>query len=274
VTVEPPIADNSAGGAPELNAAPWPRAVAWLAVAAHFCIADVIGVNSKGSKDDLLAVRDAAVLLAQADLLVVWLALGGSRWLRRVPWSLCGLAGVGLVLYMHNFKRVMGFVLAAYVVHLAVTVAAVGLLRFRGLRIIRDAGGSVAAAGITRQFTVADLFGAALAIAIAVSWVLRMERPLLVDGDGLLELFVVSAPMCGLTLIAALGMRRERLLVMQIVLAALVAALLTAPAHDLDKQLWLPYALHWLLVAATLWVFQMCGFRLVRTTTKPSASDT
>jgi hypothetical protein len=233
-----------------------------LAVAAHFCVADVIGVNSKSSKGDLVVVRDAAVLLAQADLIVVWLVLGGSSWIRRLPWSLCGLTGVGLVLYMHNFSRVMGFVLAAYAAHLTIAAATIGWLRFRGSRIIRNAGNSITAAGLVGQFTIADLFGAALATAIAVSWMLRMEPPGAIDGAGVLQMLLVSAPMVALTLVAVLGMTREHWLVVQMVIAALVAVLLAMPPHVIEKQLGLPYTLHWLLVAFTLWVFQMCGYRL------------
>ncbi|MEX2141469.1 MAG: hypothetical protein WD894_19540 [Pirellulales bacterium] len=267
----PGIALNTATSIEQRQSAYWPPAVAWLAVIAHFCVADVVGVNSRSSKHDFAVVRDAAVLLAQADLIVIWLVLGSSRWIRRFPWSLCGLSGLGLVLYMHNFNDVMGVVLAAYVAHGLTTAAVVGFLRFRGKRIENLARNEPTeeTERSRRQFTILDLFGAALAVAIAVSWVLRMEPPTAVRGDAgvFAMLAVVVAPLSAFTLTAAVGMQCQRWLVIQIIFAAFIAIFLTNTlGHEIGQQLCLSYSVHWFLVAATLWVFQMCGYRLVRTT--------
>jgi hypothetical protein len=247
----------------------WPQSVAWLAVIAHFCVADVIGVGSRSAEYDQSAMRDAAVLLAQADLLVLWLVLGSSRWIRRLPWSLCGLSGVGLVLYMHLFRQVMGVVLAAYAAHVLTTAATVGFVRFRGLRIMNVAIRETAeeTQRSRQQFTILDLFGAALGVAIAVSWVLRMEPPTEARGDVrvLAMLAVAMAPLSVFTLMAAIGLRSQRGLVIQIICAALAAIFGTAVLQsEIPQQLCLLYSVHWFLAAATLWIFQMCGYRLAR----------
>jgi hypothetical protein len=268
----PDIALDSATSIEQRQSVYWPRAVAWLAVIAHFCVADVVGVNSRCSKHDFAVVRDAAVLLAQADLLVVWLLLGSSRWIHRLPWATCGLCGLGLVLYMHNFNDVMGVVLATYVAHGLTTVATVGFLRFRGKRIesLAHNESTEETERSRRQFTILDLFGAALAVAIAVSWLLRMEPPTAARGDAgvLAMLTIVVAPLAVFTVMAAVGMQSQRWLVMQIVFAAFIAIFPTSSLrNEIGQQLCLLYSVHWFLVAATLWVCQMCGYRLVRTTT-------
>jgi hypothetical protein len=243
---------------------PWPRLVAWLAVMAHFCVADVIGVSSRSSDSDLSLLRSAAVLLAQADLLVVWLVLGTSLWVRRLPWSLCGFCGVGLV-FQTVFKGEF-VALGGYLAHVASTAAVVGFLRWRGKRIGYTASPTVEIDLRSRhQFTILDLFGAALGTAIAVSWLLRMESPQSSPRDqgAIVMLTALLLPLAGLTLTAAIGMRRQRWLAAQIVLAALIA--IFAPKDltiDSPRGFCLLYAVHWFLVAATLWIFQRCGYRL------------
>jgi hypothetical protein len=259
-----------AGSLPKCDAQHWPRLVAWLAVVAHVCVADVIGVSSKTLGDPshgASMARDSAVLLAQADLLVVWLVLGGSRWVRRLPWSLCGLAGVGLVIYARNLNEVV--VLGAYVAHALTTVGTVGFLRFRRMRITRHAENEATeeTRRSRRQFTILDLFAAALAIAIAVSWVLRVQpqTSMFDDARVLATLAIGVAPLSAFALLAAIGMRRERWLAVQIVFSASVAIFLTNLVdHQIGKNVLILYSVHWFLVAATLWIFQMCGFRLVR----------
>jgi hypothetical protein len=232
-------------------------------------VADVIGV-SRQPKNELVVIRDASVLLAQADLLVVWLVLGGARWIQRVPWSLCGFAGVGLVFYMHNFREVRSAALFVFVLHALLTALFIAWLRFKRLRIVRIPKATQSIDLVRRrQFTVVDLFVAALAVAIGVSWMLRMQRPqLFLDDAGLSGmLFVVCAPLSLVTLLAVSDLRRDRWLELQIILSALLAIFLTDIVRSgLGKQLSVLYSVHWFVVAATLWIFQMCGYRLVRTT--------
>jgi cytochrome bd-type quinol oxidase subunit 1 len=259
------IASNMTTASVHESSAPWPRAVAWLAVVAHLCVADVIGVSSQASDEHLSVLRKASVLFAQADLIVVWLVLGTSLWVRRVPWSLCGLSGIGLVLYMHVAQG-ESFVLGEYLTHLATTAAALGFLRWRGRRIGYAANRPLEA--IRRhQFAIMDLFGAVLATAIAVSWMLRMEPPQISEAivGMVVSLTALLLPLSGCTLAAALAMGRQRWLVTQIVLAALIAIFVPKDVTQ-ESTSWfcLLYSIHWFLVASTLWIFQMCGYRLVR----------
>ena len=246
----------------------WPPAVAWLAIVAHFCVADVIGASSRSSDGDLSLLRNAAVLIAQADLVVVWLVLGKSLWLRRLPWSLCGLTGIGLVLYMH-VVRGEAVVLGAYLAHIASTTVVLGFLRWRGKRIGRFATPSQETDGRSRyQFTILDLFGAALGTAIAVAWMLRMEppQPPSAPFGAVVMLAALVLPLSGFTLSTVMGMRRQRTLVTQIVLAALIAIFVPKDLTvESARGICLLYAVHWFLIASTLWIFQMCGFRLART---------
>jgi hypothetical protein len=224
-------------------------------------------VSSRSSDSDLSLLRNAAVLFAQADLIVVWLVLGTSLWVRRLPWSLCGLSGVGLVLYT-AFKG-EAVVLGAFLAHIPSTAAVVGFLRWRGRRIGQATNPSDRANGRSRhQFTILDLFGAALGTAIAVSWLLRMEPPQSSPHDlrAIVRLTALLLPLAGLTLMAAIATDRQRWLVAQIVLSGSIA--IFVPKHqavDSPSAFCLLYAVHWFLLSSSLWVFRMCGDRLVRT---------
>jgi hypothetical protein len=240
-----------------------------LAVAAHFCVADVVGVSAQSSEGDLSLLRNAAVLMAQADLIVVWLVLGTSIWIRRLPWSLCGLTGIGLVLYMH-VVRGEAVVLGAYVAHIISTAAVLCWLRWHGKRIGSLANHGQEAEGRSRhQFTILDLFGAALGTAIAVAWMLRMEppQPPPAPFGAVVMLAGLLLPLSGCTLTAVIGLRRQRMLVSQIVLAALIAIFVPKDLTvESARGMCLLYAVHWFLIASTLWIYQMCGYRVARAT--------
>jgi hypothetical protein len=249
---------------------PWPRAVGWLAVVAHFCVADVIGVARE--KTDVAAIRNASVLFAQADLILVWLFLGATHWIRRIPWSLCGLCGAGLVFYMHNFEQVTSVAFFTYALQCVATAMALGCVRYFGLRIVRAQLTTEPVeeqALPARQFSILDLLGAALAVAIAVSWVLRMQPPTLQRGEigGVGMLTMAAAPLSVFACLAAYGMRGERSLVVQMMMGAALAIFLRGSlGYGVFQQLSVLYGVHWFVAAATLWIFQMCGYRLVQTT--------
>jgi hypothetical protein len=261
---------------PKSPAKPWPRAVAGLAVAAHISIALALWQAPKPRHDADGHHHGIALslLLAQASLLTVWLVIGYGPVIRRLGWAMCGWSGIAYVLATAEWTDSVET--CVFALQILVTGAAVAVLRlFRGAVTRPNTDGRKA-----HQFSILELFAAALAISIAAALWIRIDaagtfEPLDIS-DTATVLLAVSLPAAALTLISSIGLRGNSSLGVQMVAAG--AALLLSLALQTNRHwewdgMFEIHASHWFTVAATLWVFQMCGYRLVRTTTSAQTAD-
>jgi hypothetical protein len=258
---------------------PWPSAVSRLAVAAHISVALALWRSSNSAASVYPHVIIAVVLLlAQANLLTLWLLLGSSPWPRRIAWALCGWSGIAFVLSSgERFGSVDAFPIA---VQPAVTGIVLLYWRLRGFRLVgsRPFGQSGEPGREARgQFSIMELFGAALGVAIAAGLWIRIDdlSPFRLHSrqHEYFLLLILSLPMALFTLAAARGMRASGGLLPQVILAGVI--LLLAICFPLSLQwrfseLFLVHSAHWFTVAATLAVFERCGCRLAL---EPPASD-
>jgi hypothetical protein len=260
---------------------PWPRAVAWLAVAAHISVTIAVwrAPEPIHVANDNRVQFSLSLLLAQVNLLTLWLIVGHGPAIRRFAWTLCGWSGITFVLSTaESLQSADTFVFA---LQPAVTGAIVGGLSFSRRRIAWLPAEQSRVEAIRYrdwQFSILELFSTALGIAIAAAFVTRIDLaatflPLRLSYS-LQAIVAVSAPAAAMTLVAILGLRGNASLSMQMILAGMALllglALQTYPRGRWDG-LFEIHAAHWFVIAATLWIFQMCGYRLVRTTTKQSA---
>jgi hypothetical protein len=172
------------------------------------------------------------------------------------------------------------FILAT---QLAVTAALIAMLRFSRRRVVRIAANRVAPGESRygdRQFSILELFSTALGVAIAAALLTRIDvtgtfRPPRWS-DSIQAIISIPLPAAAMTLVSILGLRGNATLSMQMILAGtallLGLALQTDPHWEWDGVFEF-HAAHWFVVAATLWIFQMCGYRLVSTTTLGSADQ-
>jgi hypothetical protein len=260
---------------------PWPRAVALLAVAAHISVTialwrapEPIHVTNSNRVEFSLSL-----LLAQVNLLTLWLVVGHGPAIRRLAWTVCGWSGVAYVLASAaSLQSATPFVFA---MQPAVTGAIIGGWRVSG-RKVNWLPAEPSPGEVVRfrdwQFSILELFSTALGIAIAAAFVTRIDLaatflpPRL--SDSIQALVAVATPAAAMTLVSIIGLRGRSSLSMQMILAGMALllglALQTYPRGEWDG-LFEIHAAHWFVIAATLWIFQMCGYRLVRTTTKQSA---
>jgi hypothetical protein len=92
--------------------------------------------------------------------------------------------------------------------------------------------------------------------------------------DSIQAIVAVSLPAATMTLASILGLRGTAALSMQMILAGMALLLGLALQSDTYGRwdgLFEVHAAHWFVIAATLWIFQMCGYRLVRSTTMQPA---
>jgi hypothetical protein len=253
---------------------PWPRAVAGLAVAAHISIALALWQAPKPRHDADEHHQGIAlsILLAQASLLTVWLVVGYGPVIRRLGWALCGWSGIAYVLATAEWTD--SFETFVFTLQIVVTGAAVAVLRlFLGTVTRPNSEGRNA-----HQFSILELFATALAISIAAALWIRIDAagtfgPLGVS-DTAKVLLAVSLPAAALTLISIIGLRSNSTLGVQLVAAGtalLLSLSLQTNRHWEWDGLFEIHASHWFVVAATLWIFGVCGYRLARTTTLQSA---
>jgi hypothetical protein len=253
---------------------PWPRAVAGLAVVAHISIALALWQAPKPRHDADSHHEGIALsmLLSQTSLLTVWLVIGYGPVVRRLGWALCGWSGIAYVLT--TAELVDGDASFIFALHILVLGAAAAVLRlFRGTVIRPDTDRCNAL-----QFSILELFAAALAISIAAALWIRIDAAGTFGPPGIrhtaIVLLAVSLPGSVFTLISIIGLRGNTSLSMQMILAGM--ALLLCLAFQTDPHwtwegLFEIHAAHWFVVAATLWIFAMCGYRLARATTLQSA---
>jgi hypothetical protein len=257
-----------------LPAMPWPRAVAWLAVAAHISVAAALWRKPEPvySQGDPHVAISLSLLLAQANLLTLWLFVGYGPVIRRIAWTVCGWSGFAFILATAASKIDLAFVFPS---QLVVTAALVAMLRLSRRKIIWLAT-EPALCDEPRyrdsQFSILELFSAALGIGIAAALVTRIDlaatfrHPPLADS---IQTFVaVSLPAAAMTLISILGLRGTAALSVQAILAGM--ALLLGLALQTDSHwewdgVFEFHAAHWFVASATLWIYGMCGYRLVRT---------
>jgi len=259
----------------------WPRAVAWLAVAAHTSVAAALWQAPEAvySLSVPYAELSSSLLLAQVNLLTLWLIVGCGPAIRRIAWTVCGWSGIAFVLA--TGATLQSDALFAYAVQVPVTAALVATLRISRRKVISVAdepAHSDEPRYRDRQFSILDLFSAALAFAIAAALLTRIDlvatfpppRP----AELIQTMLAVTLPAATMTLVSILGLRGNAALKMQMILASMALllgmGLKTDPRGEWDG-LFEILAAHWLVIAATLWIFAMCGYRHVRPTTIRSA---
>jgi len=215
----------------------------------------------------------ATVGFAQASLIVVWLLLGSAHLVRRVPWSLCALSGLALAYYSGPPLAVDNFGVA-YVLARVITVAVFVLpLRLLHYRLMQPP--AVISSGDSRrssQFSILDLLIAAFAVALAGAIVIRIQPPAWVFSNvEVIRALITSAfgklwPFALITVIAIAGVRSHRWLSLQVIFSGSIAILPFSFVNEVygEHRVWLSFSSHWFLVGGTLWIFQMCGYRLVR----------
>jgi hypothetical protein len=157
------------------------------------------------------------------------------------------------------------------------TIAALFILPLRVLRYrMRYPDPTISNGDVRRssQFSIADLLAAAFAVSVAGAIVIRIPPPewvftsIEVIKTLVSEAFVKFWPMASITVLAVCGMRSHRWLGAQVLLSGLIALLPSSAFRDPygEPLAWMSFSWHWFLVAGTLWIFQMCGWRLVLTT--------
>jgi hypothetical protein len=222
-----------------------------------------------------------SLLLAQVNLLTLWLIAGHGPTIRRLAWTLCGWSGVAYVLATAaSLHSAAAFV---FTMQPAVTAVIIGALRFSRRKVVwlpAEQSPGEAIRYRDGQFSILELFSAAFGIAIAAAFVTRIDLaetflpPRL--SNSVEAIVAVSLPSAAMTLVSILGLRGNASLSMQMILAGMALllglALQTYPRGEWDGLFEL-HAAHWFVVAATLWIFQMCGYRLVRTTAMQSADN-
>jgi hypothetical protein len=273
--------DSDANPIAKFPGKPWPRVVAWLAVAAHISVTIALwrAPEPIHVTNDNRVGFSLSLLLAQVNLLTLWLVVGCGPAIRRVAWTVCGWSGIAYVLATaESLQSAAAFVFAMQPL---VTAAIVGGLRLSRRKIIwlpaEQPPGEVTAYR-DGQFSILELFSTALGIAIAAALLTRIDLaatflPPKFSGS-ILAIVAVLMPAAVMTLVSIVGLRGTAALSMQIILAGM--ALLLGLALQTDTYgrwdgLFEIHAAHWFVVAATLWIFGMCGYRLVRTTAKQSA---
>jgi hypothetical protein len=256
-------------------AKPWPRAVAWLAVVAHISVTAALwqAPDAVYSLTVPYAEISSSLLLAQVNLLTLWLIVGCGPAIRRIAWTVCGWSGIAFALA--TGATLQSDALFAYAVQVPVMASLVATLWFRGRKVIWLAAEPARCDEPRyrdRQFSILDLFSAALAIAIAAALLTRIDLVATFPPPRLAEFIqttlAVSLPAAAMTLVSILGLRGDAVLNMQMVLASM--ALLLGMGLKTDQRgewdgLFEIHAAHWLVVAATLWIFGMCGYRLAGT---------
>jgi hypothetical protein len=214
-----------------------------------------------------------SLLLAQVNLLALWLFVGYGPAIRRLAWTVCGWSGIAFVL--DTAASLQSAATIVFALQLAVSGAVLAILRFGWQMVIRRRADQVAMEAPLyrdRQFSLLELFSTALGIAIAAAMLTRIDLAAMFPvprlSDSILTIVVVSSPAAAMTLVSILGLRGNAALSMQMILAGLALllglALQTDPHWEWDG-LFEVHAAHWFVIAATLWIFQMCGYRLMRT---------
>jgi hypothetical protein len=253
---------------------PWPRAVAWLAVVAHISVAAALWQAPRAaySQGDPHEVISLSLLLAQVNLLTLWLVVGCGPVIRRIAWTVCGWSGIAYVLATAaTLQSGAAFV---FPMQLVVTAALVAMLRLSRRKITLLPSEQLRGDGNRygdRQFSILELFSAALGVAIAAALLTRIDleavfRPPRFVADTILTILAVSLPAAAMTLVSILGLRGTAALSMQMILAGMALLLglaLQTDPHWKWNGLFDIHAAHWFVIAATLWIFGMCGYRLV-----------